>query len=169
MAKSEATRAHPARTVEVVREGPPLSSADIDDVLSGLEAGFTSDSAGPSVAVVLGHGARVDVFSGHLRACDGEGSYRRERSWNRATARLNRLVIGAQSGAGHRTSEPSVGVLRRTCQCSSSTTTPSFYSHRPAELAILVSSACKRPRQKDSTSRLPPSCSEPNSAVRREL
>ncbi len=99
MAKSDATRAHPVRTVEVVCEGPPLSPADVDDVLSGLEAGFSSDPAGPSIAVVLGHGARVDVFSGHLRACDGEGWYRRERSWNRATARLNRLVIGAQSGA----------------------------------------------------------------------
>jgi CRISPR-associated protein Cas1 len=71
----------------------------VDDVLSGLEAGFSSDPAGPSVAVVLGHGARVDVFSGHLRASDGDGWYRRERSWNRATARLSRLVIGAESGA----------------------------------------------------------------------
>ena len=80
-------------------KGRPFRPADIDDVLSGLEAGFSSDPAGPSVAVVLGHGARVDVFSGHLRARDGEGWYRRERSWNRATARLSRLIVGAESGA----------------------------------------------------------------------
>jgi CRISPR-associated protein Cas1 len=98
MAKSEATRTT-IHGAEVVREGVSLSLDAIDDVLSGLEAGFSSDPAGPSVAVVLGHGARVDVFSGHLRATDGEGWYRRERSWNRATARLNRLVIGAESGA----------------------------------------------------------------------
>ncbi|MGD0983219.1 MAG: CRISPR-associated endonuclease Cas1 [Acidimicrobiales bacterium] len=99
MAKSDVTRVTPDGSVKVVCEGPPLSTSDIDDVLSGLEAGFSVDHAGPSVAVVLGHGARVDVFSGHLRARDGEGWYRRERSWNRATARLSRLIIGAESGA----------------------------------------------------------------------
>ncbi|HLN06463.1 MAG TPA: CRISPR-associated endonuclease Cas1 [Acidimicrobiales bacterium] len=98
MAKSDVTRVIRTGT-KVVREGPPLTVADIDDVLYGLEAGFSADPAGPSVAVVLGHGARVDVFSGHLRARDGEGWYRRERSWNRATARLSRLIIGAGSGA----------------------------------------------------------------------
>lgn len=99
MAKPEAIRAAAPHPVEVVREGPPLSPEAIDDVLSGLEAGFSVDLAGPNVAVVLGHGARVDVFSGHLRARDGEGWYRRERSWNRATNRLGRLIIGAGSGA----------------------------------------------------------------------
>jgi CRISPR-associated protein Cas1 len=84
---------------EVVRSGTPLSSDDIDGVVSGLEAGFSSDPAGPSIAVVMGHGASIDVFSGHLRARDGEGWYRRERAWNRATARLSRLVVGAGSGA----------------------------------------------------------------------
>jgi CRISPR-associated protein Cas1 len=98
MAKSEATRVTPNRA-EAAHEGTPLSPDDVEDVLSGLEAGFSSDPAGPSIAVVLGHGASVDVFSGHLRACDGEGWYRRERTWNRATARLSRLVIGAESGA----------------------------------------------------------------------
>ena len=98
MAEPDATRAAPAHPVEIVSEGPGLSAEAIDDVLSGLEAGFAADPAGPAVAVVMGHGARVDVFSGHLRSRDGEGWYRRERTWNRATSRLGRLVIGAGSG-----------------------------------------------------------------------
>jgi CRISPR-associated endonuclease Cas1 len=68
------------------------------DVLAGLEAGFSDDPAGPAVAVVLGAGAKVRVERGHLVADDGEGWFRRERSFNRATSRLARLVIGASSG-----------------------------------------------------------------------
>jgi CRISPR-associated protein Cas1 len=68
--------------------------------LGGLEAGFTSsdDPAAPAVAVVLGAGAKVRVERGHLVASDGEGWYRRERRWNRATGKLRRLIIGAESG-----------------------------------------------------------------------
>ncbi|MDA8311416.1 MAG: CRISPR-associated endonuclease Cas1 [Actinomycetota bacterium] len=99
MAEHDATRAASDHPVEIVSEGPGLSTEEIDDVLSGLEVGFASDPAGPAVAVILGHGARVDVFSGHLRARDGEGWYRRERTWNRATSRIRRLVVGAGSGA----------------------------------------------------------------------
>jgi CRISPR-associated protein Cas1 len=68
------------------------------DILYGLEAGFSADPAGPAVAVVLGHGAKVSVRRGHLYIEDGEGWYRRERTWNRATGNLRRLVIGAESG-----------------------------------------------------------------------
>src|SRR5262249_12446623 len=70
------------------------------EVLAGLEAGFAAgdDPAGPSVAVVLGAGAKVRVERGHLEAIDGEGWVRRERKWNRATGRLRRLVVGASSG-----------------------------------------------------------------------
>jgi CRISPR-associated protein Cas1 len=68
------------------------------DVLAGLEAGFSSDPAGPNVAVVLGHGAKISVRAGHLVIEDGEGWFRRTRSWNRATGRLRRLIIGAGSG-----------------------------------------------------------------------
>jgi len=70
------------------------------EVLAGLEAGFAdgNDLAGPSVAVVLGAGAKIRVERGHLVAADGEGWFRRERRWNRATGRLRRLVVGASSG-----------------------------------------------------------------------
>jgi len=70
------------------------------DVLAGLEAGFADgdDPAGPSVAVVLGAGTKVRVERGHLAASDGEGWFRRERQWNRATGRLRRLIVGASSG-----------------------------------------------------------------------
>jgi CRISPR-associated protein Cas1 len=79
----------------------PLSAPPDDstaDILAGLDAGFASDPAGPRVAVVLGHGAKLRVRDGHLIAEDGEGWYRRTRSWNRATGRLRRLVVGANSG-----------------------------------------------------------------------
>ena len=70
------------------------------DVLAGLEADFSDkdDPAGPSVAVVLGAGAKVRVERGHLVASDGEGWHRRDRRWNRATSKLRRLIIGATSG-----------------------------------------------------------------------
>jgi CRISPR-associated protein Cas1 len=70
------------------------------EVLAGLEAGFADgdDPAGPSVAVVLGAGAKVRVERGHLIASDGEGWFRRKRRWNRATGQLRRLVVGASSG-----------------------------------------------------------------------
>jgi CRISPR-associated endonuclease Cas1 len=69
------------------------------DILAGLEAGFAGDDpAGPAVAVVLGAGAKVRVERGHLIVSDGEGWFRRERRFNRATSRLARLVIGASSG-----------------------------------------------------------------------
>src|SRR5262245_8115359 len=69
------------------------------DVLAGLEAGFSSDDpARSSVAVVLGHAAKVTVHDGHLVAEDGVGWYRRRRKWNRANKRLSRLIVGADSG-----------------------------------------------------------------------
>ncbi len=98
MADQKATQNAPSHPVEVVGEGPGLSPEAVDDVLSGLEAGFATDPAGPGIAVVSGHGARLDVYSGHLRARDGEGWYRRERTWNRATNTLGRLVVDAGSG-----------------------------------------------------------------------
>jgi CRISP-associated protein Cas1 len=77
-----------------------VTSEQVTDVLAGLEAGFTGgdDPAGPSVAVVLGAGAKVRVERGHLLASDGEGWFRRQRRWNRATGRLRRLLVGASSG-----------------------------------------------------------------------
>ncbi len=98
MADPKATQNATSHPVEIVGEGRGLSPEAIDDVLSGLEAGFATDPAGPAIAVVSGHGARLDVYSGHLRARDGEGWYRRERTWNRATNALGRLVVDAGSG-----------------------------------------------------------------------
>jgi CRISPR-associated endonuclease Cas1 len=83
-------------------EGPRfhLDESTALDILGGLEAGFAHDDdpAGPAVAVVLGAGAKVRVERGHLVASDGEGWYRRERRWSRATSKLRRLIIGAASG-----------------------------------------------------------------------
>lgn len=86
------------RRTRVVREGPPLRTDSIDDILGGIEAGFADDPTGPAVAVVLGEGVRVGIHNGHLRVVDGLGWNRRERSWPKAGSGLRRLVIGAQSG-----------------------------------------------------------------------
>ena len=86
-------RSEPYRHPRVSSETDPTT-----DILAGLEAGFASDPAGPSVAIVLGHGAKLTVRSGHLVAEDGEGWFRRQRTWNRATNGVRRLVIGAGSG-----------------------------------------------------------------------
>src|SRR4029077_13236369 len=68
-------------------------------ILAGLETGFAEDPAAISdVAVVLGSGAQVKVERGHLVLRDGEGWFRRERRYNRATGGLRRLLVGAQSG-----------------------------------------------------------------------
>src|SRR5262249_11542741 len=82
------------------RTGWRVTPEEVADTLAGLEAGFADrdDPAGPSVAVVLGAGAKVRVERGHLVASDGVGRFRRERRWNRATGRLRRLVVGASSG-----------------------------------------------------------------------
>jgi CRISPR-associated endonuclease Cas1 len=85
--------------VAVVREGPPLDSERVDDILSSLESGFSGDPAAPSVAVVLGEGAQVRVRSGHLQIFDGLGPYRRHRRWPRAGSGLRRVIVGADSGA----------------------------------------------------------------------
>jgi CRISPR-associated protein Cas1 len=77
----------------------PLAEDEITAILAGLEAGFADDPAAISdIAVVLGSGAQVKVERGHLVLRDGEGWYRRERRYNRATGRLRRLLVGAQSG-----------------------------------------------------------------------
>lgn len=76
-----------------------LARDEVGSVLSGLEHGFDRDSAATTgVAVLLGSGAKLKVERGHLVASDGEGWYRRERRWNRATSGLRRVLIGAQSG-----------------------------------------------------------------------
>src|SRR5579862_2016653 len=87
-----------------VEPAPNARARRVDDdrfdaVLAGLEAGFADDPAAVSgVAVVTGSGFKLKVERGHLVASDGEGWYRRERSWNRATGGLRRLLIGADSG-----------------------------------------------------------------------
>ncbi|MHB8671750.1 MAG: CRISPR-associated endonuclease Cas1 [Acidimicrobiales bacterium] len=84
----------------VLREGPPLSVADVADILVELEATYTARQPhDPSVAVVDGHGVSVGVYDGHLRVRDGSGWFRRERSYNRATAGLRRVVVAADSGS----------------------------------------------------------------------
>src|SRR6516162_3238509 len=80
------------------RSEPPTTHDPTAEILAGLEAGFTEDPAEPTVAVVLGAGTKVHVDGGHLVAHDGEGWFRRERRFNRATSRLARLIIGASSG-----------------------------------------------------------------------
>src|SRR5262245_39588393 len=93
-------RQYPRSSGKAQRPSWRVTPEQVADVLAGLEAGFTpgDDPAGPSVAVVLGAGAKVRVQSGHLFASDGEGWSRRERRWNRATGRLRRLIVGASSG-----------------------------------------------------------------------
>jgi CRISPR-associated endonuclease Cas1 len=88
----------PAGT-KVLREGPGLKPQDVDRILESMEAGFSEDPAAPSVAVVLGEGARVAVRSGHLDIVDGYGPYRRHRRWLRVGSGLRRVIVGADSGA----------------------------------------------------------------------
>jgi CRISPR-associated protein Cas1 len=75
------------------------SEDEIGAALIALESGFAEDPAAVSgVAVALGAGAKVRVERGHLCVSDGEGWFRRERRWNRATGGLRRLIVGAHSG-----------------------------------------------------------------------
>ncbi len=78
---------------------PRLDDDQVTSILASLESGFGGDPAAVSrVAVVLGAGAKVRVERCHLVVSDGEGWFRRERRWNRATGELRRLVVGAESG-----------------------------------------------------------------------
>lgn len=61
--------------------------------LAAIAAAFEQEGR-TDVAVVLGHGARLDVWSGRLRVQDGEGPFRRERTYGRVGG-LRRLVVGA--------------------------------------------------------------------------
>jgi CRISPR-associated endonuclease Cas1 len=69
--------------------------------VAALEEAYRPDrpTASPSVAVVDGEGVSVRVRNGHLQLCDGEGWLRRERTYNRATSEIRRLVVTAGSGA----------------------------------------------------------------------
>ena len=75
-----------------------VSDDEVADDLAALDEGFGSDPASPGTALLLGAGVKLNVISGHLHAHDGEGWFRRDRRWNRATNRLSRLVVAADSG-----------------------------------------------------------------------
>jgi CRISPR-associated endonuclease Cas1 len=86
--------------VRIVGEGPALEPDYVDDVLSGIGRTFNAgDVANDTVAVVAGHGVSVGMWGNHLRIRDGHGASRRERTYNRAVARLRRVLVVAQSGS----------------------------------------------------------------------
>src|SRR4051794_5368718 len=95
--RSTATRTKSTGSQRAADNGPPTKRVDqdrADAILAGLEAGFAQDPAAPAhVAVALGSGAKVLVERGHLVVRDGEGWYRRDRRWNRATGGLRRLIV----------------------------------------------------------------------------
>jgi CRISPR-associated endonuclease Cas1 len=97
----EANRGTRRRTAgRAMRTRPIVTPEDVERFLSETETTFSrSELAGGSVVIVDGQGASISVYDGHLRVRDGIGWYRRERSYNRATTRLSRLVVTADSGS----------------------------------------------------------------------
>ncbi len=59
---------------------------------------FSRDAENPAVCVVDGYGIKVTTRSGRLVVSDGIGRQRRERTYNRATHGLSRLVVMATTG-----------------------------------------------------------------------
>lgn len=59
---------------------------------------FGRDAENPAVCVVDGYGIQIMTRSGRLVVSDGIGRHRRERTFNRATHGLSRLVIMATTG-----------------------------------------------------------------------
>ncbi|MGO8873431.1 MAG: CRISPR-associated endonuclease Cas1 [Acidimicrobiales bacterium] len=59
---------------------------------------FHRDAENPAVCVVDGYGIKITTRSGRLVVSDGIGRQRRERTYNRATHGLSRLVVMATTG-----------------------------------------------------------------------
>lgn len=75
------------------------ASGTISEVAeSATSLTFNRDAENPAVCVVDGYGVKVTTRSGRLVVSDGIGRHRRERTYNRATHGLSRLVIMATTG-----------------------------------------------------------------------
>ena len=72
--------------------GPPRSPEDVAESVAAIEETFTALPIG-DVVVVDGRGCSVHVERGRLHIIDGLGPFRRERSWDKATADLRRVVV----------------------------------------------------------------------------
>lgn len=78
--------------------GHIVTPEDAREILGGLERAYEEREDPPGVCVVSGSGVKVAVRDGHLWVSDGEGWFRRERRFNRATSGLSRVVVTGQSG-----------------------------------------------------------------------
>jgi CRISPR-associated endonuclease Cas1 len=74
------------------------SSATGEVADSATSLTFSRDAENPAVCVVDGYGIQVSTRSGRLVVSDGIGRQRRDRTYNRATHGLSRLVIMATTG-----------------------------------------------------------------------
>jgi CRISPR-associated endonuclease Cas1 len=74
------------------------SHREIEVAESATSQIFHRDAENPSVCVVDGYGVRISTRAGRLIVSDGIGRQRRERTCNRATHGLSRLVIMATTG-----------------------------------------------------------------------
>ena len=81
-------------------DGLEVTAEQAAAYVAALDEAYRQDRppADPTVAVVDGEGIAVRVRDGHLQVSDGEGWLRRERTYNRATSGLRRLVVVAGSG-----------------------------------------------------------------------
>lgn len=68
------------------------------DSASALDQAFARDAENPAVCVADGFGVRVTTRAGRLVVADGIGRHRRQRTYNRATHGLARLVVTGTSG-----------------------------------------------------------------------
>jgi CRISPR-associated endonuclease Cas1 len=74
------------------------TATDLREEDSATSLIFGRDAENPAVCVVDGYGIQITTRSGRLVVSDGIGRQRRERTYNRATHGLSRLVIMATTG-----------------------------------------------------------------------
>jgi CRISPR-associated endonuclease Cas1 len=70
----------------------------VTDCAEAIDLTFARDPENPAVCVADGFGVRVTTHAGRLVVSDGIGRQRRQRTYNRATHGLARLVVTATSG-----------------------------------------------------------------------
>lgn len=82
-------------------EPPPLSDAEVAEIVADQDAALSLSEPAAGVAVVAGAGAKVTVRLGQLTVEDGTGPARRTRCFPRVAPparRLSRLIVEASSG-----------------------------------------------------------------------